>query len=384
MSKVKILIITPWFPSSDNETEGNFVLTQASILSKVYDVRVVHFIYNNKIPRFSWRITHEVFSGIKVERVEYRALGLDKILSAIFVFILYLKLRFNGFVPDIIHAHTWLAGTASLLLKFIFQPPICLTEHYSRLSLPPNKDVKSSIVISRLERIQIHLAYTIVDIVLPVSDSLRKSLLTYYNKGANYKTLYNVVPSYKAKKRKSGGTVRFCVVGTIDARKSSDVILQSYICALPKFPGNTQLVYVGDGVLRRSLESIVREIGQEEKVFFKGRLSLVQTIEEVRNSDVLISYSLYETFGMTIAEAVMVGTPVLVSDIPPFKEIVTQESGVLISTRSVEALSTAMVDMSKNCAQYNPDRMHSLMDAKFGEEVFLANVNEIYSSMIVN
>lgn len=72
-----------------------------------------------------------------------------------------------------------------------------------------------------------------------------------------------------------------------------------------------ELVIVGDGPLRESLERRVRRDGLAGLVTVTGRLPRAQVLEEVAAADVYVAPAVRESFGIAALEARMIGLPVV-------------------------------------------------------------------------
>ncbi|ARK12562.1 glycosyltransferase [Fibrella sp. ES10-3-2-2] len=88
--------------------------------------------------------------------------------------------------------------------------------------------------------------------------------------------------------------------------------------------GMTQLRvdFVGEGTSRPFLEELTRTYGLEAYVTFAGLKSRPELYRELKNYHLLVQPSLYEGFGLTIAEAMAAGVPVLVSAIDGPMELI--------------------------------------------------------------
>jgi len=76
---------------------------------------------------------------------------------------------------------------------------------------------------------------------------------------------------------------------------------------------DTALVIVGDGGERARLEEKVKNFGLTEKVFFEGWKEDV--LSYYKTSDVFLSTSLYEGYGLSLIEALASGLPVVTTDV---------------------------------------------------------------------
>ncbi|MDQ0943575.1 glycosyltransferase family 4 protein [Streptomyces sp. V1I1] len=74
-----------------------------------------------------------------------------------------------------------------------------------------------------------------------------------------------------------------------------------------------KLTMVGEGPLRKPLTARVAELGLSDAVDLPGSIPHEQALDLMREHDLLVHPSRYETFGMTIVEGIAAGMPVLVT-----------------------------------------------------------------------
>jgi glycosyltransferase involved in cell wall biosynthesis len=82
----------------------------------------------------------------------------------------------------------------------------------------------------------------------------------------------------------------------------------------------SHLVYIGDGPLREPLERRRREAGLEN-LAFTGLIVRDSVFEHLLGADLFVSASRGEGLPVAVLEAMACGCPVLLSDIPPHREI---------------------------------------------------------------
>jgi len=111
----------------------------------------------------------------------------------------------------------------------------------------------------------------------------------------------------------------FLFVGRLSAEKGVHTLLDAWQQLSHSIP----LVIVGDGPLRRPLETAVRVKGLSN-ITFTGWLSKPDVYATIKNGAALIIPSVcYEGFPMTLVEAFACGTPVIGSSLGGIQEIVT-------------------------------------------------------------
>lgn len=89
--------------------------------------------------------------------------------------------------------------------------------------------------------------------------------------------------------------------------------IQHVIRALPEFEDpEYNLLIAGDGPFHDELERIARKIGVEDRVTFLGTVGHEKLPAIYAGADVYLSLSSFESYGITVAEALASGTPCVV------------------------------------------------------------------------
>jgi glycosyltransferase involved in cell wall biosynthesis len=98
----------------------------------------------------------------------------------------------------------------------------------------------------------------------------------------------------------------------------------------------SRLVFVGRGELGESVAARARELGIAERVRLTGLVPRDEVFRSVRGADLFVSASLGEGLPVAVLEAMACGCPVVLSDIPPHREIAEGTDVVpLVPTRDV-------------------------------------------------
>lgn len=136
---------------------------------------------------------------------------------------------------------------------------------------------------------------------------------------------YNAVPQWFTDgiKKNISKTETILFVGNIKKHKGLHTLVKAYKKLLENnFPG--KLLIVGNANnFRTSDDSISNELNSlpKDSVIYTGRISDTELKIKYAEAKLLIQPSLYEGFGMPPMEALTLGTNVIISDIPVFKEI---------------------------------------------------------------
>ena len=105
--------------------------------------------------------------------------------------------------------------------------------------------------------------------------------------------------------------------------------------------GEALLFVVGDGRSRADLEKRTEELGIAGRVVYTGMD--LRAKEIVAACDVLVQPSEFDSFGRTIPEAMMIGTPVVATDAGSIREIIRPgENGMLVPFGDGSALADVL------------------------------------------
>lgn len=140
------------------------------------------------------------------------------------------------------------------------------------------------------------------------------------------------------------------IVGRVEPYKGHEDIIFAISRLDPEYKKNIKLVIIGLGsaseILR--LEMLALKFNVSDNVFFLGYLS-GSSIDIISQLDLLIvATRSFEGFGLTIAESMVAGTPVLATKVGAIPEILNSSVATLVNPCSPRELSDAMSDFLTN------------------------------------
>ncbi|MDQ3767602.1 MAG: glycosyltransferase [Actinomycetota bacterium] len=123
-------------------------------------------------------------------------------------------------------------------------------------------------------------------------------------------------------------------------QKALDVMLE----ALAQLPGNVMLVILGDGPLEGELRSLAARLGVADRARFLGWQDEVAGY--VAAADVFCLSSRWEAVALAVQEAVVLGTPVVTTDVGGMGELISDRiSGRLVPPGDPGALASALAEI---------------------------------------
>jgi len=140
--------------------------------------------------------------------------------------------------------------------------------------------------------------------------------------------------------RRARGGVRLICVARLAAEKGIVGLLQAF--AKARVPG-VELVLVGEGPERKSVEQYIEQLGISDQVQLRGRLPESETLREIALADVLVLASFLEGLPVVLMEAMALCVPVVAPRIAGVPELVEDgHSGLLFPASAWDELAECL------------------------------------------
>lgn len=197
--------------------------------------------------------------------------------------------------------------------------------------------------------------------IITVSEFSKKELMDYY--GLAEKQV-SVVPNagFQSLPENSNGKPLlnepyFLFVGSADPRKNLLLLLQAYEAAQLK---QTKLVVAGAGYksFNSALIQQVEAFAANPMIQFMGAVSNEQLTSLYQHTKAVIVPSVYEGFGLPVAEGLSAACQVIASDIPIFREVAGEHA---IYFDSKENLTSLLLLMDKQDKRLNIDGQNYIL-----------------------
>jgi glycosyltransferase involved in cell wall biosynthesis len=123
---------------------------------------------------------------------------------------------------------------------------------------------------------------------------------------------------------------------------------------------NSYLVIVGYGPLERTIHEKVKE-DMIDNVIFTGERNDVENI--IPSCDGLILPSIYESFGLILIESLSCGKPVIGSNIPAIKSIISSDVGLTFNPEDAEDIASKIAEILNNNELKESAKIHGRLKA---------------------
>ena len=277
---------------------------------------------------------------------------------------------------DIIHGNIFFPiGPLVLLVSKIKKKPYIITEHWTDYKYPMNKSIGyiqkkiTQIVASQAEKI------------ITVSEGLKSDLESFGIHG-NYHVVGNTIDTNLFSPIiKKTNTFTLLHISTLDDKQKNI----SGILRVVKRISLTRLdfkiiIIASDTIL--FIKKLIKELAIPDQIIqIEQAKSQLELISYYHNSDVFISFSNYETFGLVVAEAIATGTPVITTNTGIVKEMESSEYLTKVKIGNEDQLLDAIIDSMQKSSNYDQNLMNKQIDSKYSKQVIANKFNQIYTEI---
>ena len=385
---MKLFIIPSWYPTEIHPESGSFFRDRASILQKngieiIIGSPVTHSLKD--FFRFSHNNTIQVDINGELPTYLLESINIFPKIEKLFfkrykksAITLFNKLLETHGLPDLvmIHSSLWAGGALGEILNKN-DIPFVLTEHLKEFLIPNG--------FSTFQKNIIHNTYSMASQILLSSSPLKNAISKYFN---THKSKLNLLPNPVDEnlftlRKVPNINPQFIIVciSLFRPEKRIDLVLESF-SNLVHSGIKAKLKLIGDGPLKHEIENKIQKLGISDLVELPGYLPQKRIIDELHNSHFLVLPSDIETFGMVLVEAQACGLPVVATDCGGPKDIVTAESGILVTPGSISELAGGMQKLIRSFDEFDPSEIRNSVIQKFGQQSYAESIINMTGNLI--
>ncbi|WP_448614569.1 glycosyltransferase [Modestobacter sp. URMC 112] len=278
------------------------------------------------------------------------ALPKDELLGHMPAFAAALRARWSVQRPDVVHAHFWMSGLASVEAAGSLLAPVPVLQTFHALG-SVKKRHQGAADSSPAQRVELErgLCAAVDHVVATCSDEvfeLRRLGLSTDRVSIVPCGVDTSVFSPRGPVAPRSGRPRLLVLGRLVERKGQEDAVRALV-AVP----DAELVVVGgppadqldaDPEVQR-LRAVAAEVGVADRLVFAGAVARADVPAWVRSADVVLAVPWYEPFGITPLEAMACGRPVVATAVGGLVDTVADGvTGDLVPARDPAALGVAL------------------------------------------
>jgi glycosyltransferase involved in cell wall biosynthesis len=372
---VKVLIVPKWYPWPDRPVWGLFSREHARAVARTNEVVVLPSDAVRSPGFAGWRLDEDDEAGLRTLRLRYRRPALRPAAMALHVagaLAGVRRLRADGFVPDVVHAHVYSAGLPALAVARRAGAPLVVTEHYTgfQRGLVKGGDLLTA-----------RAAFRGADLLAPVSHELAARLRPLAGE-TPMRVVANPVDTdvfHPPAGDRPEGPPRLLSVAWLDAKKGHRLLLDA-LAGLGR--DDVTLDLVGGGELRPELEAQAARLGLAGRVRFLGPLAKEGVAELMRRADLFVLASLHENLPAVLAEAMATGLPSVATRVGGVEELIDRpDAGTLVDPGDSRALAGAIREALER-PRPDPAALAAHAAERFGYEQIGRTWDALYDELV--
>jgi glycosyltransferase involved in cell wall biosynthesis len=226
--------------------------------------------------------------------------------------LLFLVLRDHLKNPfALLHAHsTYPTGLVAILLKTVFKIPVVVALDAAEGSAFPEIDF-GDLLSKRRARLN-QWVINRASFVTALTDFHRDQVYTNLKISNKINVIPRGVDPNKfaiENSQKENDSITMLSVSYLSPVKDPETLIKAFFLVQQSI--NCKLIHIGRDYMNNAIHQMVRELGIEDRVFFKGHLAYEEIPEYYKTADLFLLTSVYESQALVVAEALAAGIPVL-------------------------------------------------------------------------
>lgn len=290
-----------------------------------------------------------------------------------------LKSVIDNFKPDILHAHY---ATSYGLIGALsgFHPYVISAWGTDVMRFPQKNAINRSVLKFNLRK---------ADLICATSYTIKEYLAPVTTKNVEVIPFGVDITVFDTKKTKSIFGKEDFVIGCIKCLEeiyNIDVLINAFYLLKKKYPANKlKLMIVGVGSKDADLKKLVNELALSGDVVFTGRIPFAEVSEYFNMIDVFVNVSNYESFGVSVIEAMACRIPVVASNTGGLKEIIeSDEYGTLVEVGNIQQTASAIEKyyLNENLRKETGERAREKVIKKYSWELNVTQMIQAYSNLL--
>lgn len=403
--KLKVLIIPSWYPTKKNFVTGSFFQEQAALIADNADVKVLYgkqrdiclFEFYKKRIKYKIKVQTYNCERIYADAIEPpeciafycdRVVGLSEKKNYYFMLFQYeimlKELIAQGWKPDVIHAHsTDEGGIVAYKLAEMYSLPTVITEHQVFL-LHQKTEFKRKKIMEALEG---------VTQVAAVSNHQMRCILMH-NIVCNPIITGNFIDENLfglISKSKSDKIFKIISVTYPSYIKDVETFFKSIEEVIRRGHCDVQVTVIGNNSfddLNNANIEIYRSLASRHNIdaycVFVPFVKRSELSAFYHESDVFVSTSIAETFGVAVREAMATGLPVISTANGGIDDTIDDSNGIKVNIRDVSAIAEAIIKIKTKQIDFDPAKIREKIVNSYGRNAFSNILLNLYKDTIKN
>ena len=285
---------------------------------------------------------------------------------------------------DVVHAHAPQTGTLLVLAALAWRrfsrlrPSLVYTAQDSFHNYKPRNRAMMVVALATFTRV-VFCSRSAYESLPGTLKRLVRGRSRVVQNGADLDRVDRAVAARTAERSGEGFTV--LSVGRLERVKDPLSLLNAFGRSLAEDAGS-RVVFVGAGELSSAVTARALELGLEDRVVLTGLVPRDEVFMLCADADVFVSTSLGEGLPVAVLEAMAAGCPVILSEIPPHREVADGADFIpFVGPGDVEGFAEAIRrfrEMSREERREIGRMCRSHMAARFTLPIMRAGTEAVY------
>jgi len=366
---MRIAIVTAWYPNEKNPLYGVFIQNQARALSAHCEVFVL---------LLNWSLipyTRERKEG-KVTIIEKGDFYFPNASEQFLNFWASRYVRFFKGIHeksafDLVHCHDHYGTFVGDIIKTQLSIPYICTIHNSNIMNDKLVGWKKAYLPRILNN---------ADRVISVGKKLANTLKSKYQI-SDVKVIPNYIDTdlFGIESTRNSDDFQFLFVGGLESHKGIVDLVKAFHKANIE---DASLHIVGTGDLRNEIASYIQKNDLIEIIHLHGEVPNDKLPEIYNESHVYVSVSEYETFGVTVLEAMSCGLPVLFTASGGPDDLVKDFAGLEIKERTIQGIDNGLKEIKGKYGKYNGEKIREHVMNNYGSQKIIETLLNEYKLVL--
>ena len=291
---------------------------------------------------------------------------------------------------DLIHSNNFAPALAGSILSYFTSMPhittihdifsLCGKNYWKRWGRQNNVSKINVMFAPFFERLLVKLKQ---DCIHTVSEATKDDLLQFGTKKPIY-VIHNALTDSGTYTIANPNKFQFVCVGRLVFYKNIEIIIKAINIARKSEP-KVKLIIVGGGPQRKILEDLTKKLDLQNNIEFTGYVTVEEKTKLIGTSNALLFPTLCEGFGLVILEAFSQNRAVLVSNIRPMSDIVTDgKTGYLLDPHDENEWAKKILSLVSNpdVATVMGKKGYEVLQSKYNSDLLYQKVIKMYSDIL--
>lgn len=387
-NKLDILFLSSWYPNKIFSQNGNFVQQHARSVSLFCNVHALHILPREQQEKFV--VENNTIHNVNETIVYYKKITSNfPVIASLTKLNVRRKAHQLGFQKiieksekiDLVHLNVCFpAGMFALHLKKKLNIPYIITEHWTAFLKSSQKKFTFS------EKYLIKKIAQTAAMICPVSENLKEAIIHF-----GIQNSFQVVPNVVNTDIFKANTIQdshskigiFHLSNLKDDHKNITGILR-VIKKLSTQRNDFKVTIAGNGDVEKFKQKAIDLTIPEEFIHFEGEKTPEEVSQLMSKNSLFLLFSNYENLPCVIAESLVMGVPVISTNVGGIPEMINPSNGVLASPKNEEELFEKLNSIIDNIADFDNTKIAKNAKKIYSYETVGKQFFDIYTQLLKN